>query len=102
MKLPILVAFFLTSSSLGVLASEEKVYGAYGMNETQSVSPQADQPYKAPDHKAGTPHPSEAPRTTQPVPEKDHKAGGSHKAGTYHGRVPHQGYFRHGRFYHWH
>ena len=123
MKLPILAAtafaaILLASSSL---ALAQAPYGAYNVPEaapesTQSVSPQADQPYraqlkkedsyKAPmpgedmDHKAGKGEEHKAGVTG------DHKAGGSHKAGYppyvryYHGLG--HGYYRHGRFYHYH
>jgi len=112
MKLPIAIAAILLASSSLALAQ-----AAYNIPEsTQSVSPQADQPYraqlkkedsyKAPmpgedvDHKAGKGEEHKAGEAT------DHKAGGSHKAGYppyvrfYHGLG--HGYYRHGRFYHYH
>jgi len=119
MKLPILAAtvfaaILLASSSL---ALAQAPYGVYNPEATQSVSPQADQPYraqlkkedsyKAPmpgedvDHKAGKGEDHKAGEAAT-----DHKAGGSHKAGypPYVRFYPHlgHGYYRHGRFYHYH
>jgi len=106
MKLPIAFAAILLASSS--LALAQAPYGS-----TQSVSPQADQPYRAQlkkedSYKAPMPGEDVAGKEEHKAGEAatDHKAGGSHKAGYppyvrfYHGLG--HGYYRHGRFYHYH